>query len=151
MKSRTLSATAMILLTPLVVLAFQAQADQISKSELKSRPFSAGLLKITLAEFYLGNLAKTNGRLIIVAQNTSEDFVTFDPRRLSFIDTDGNQADILGITGYDGRIPGTVVVAAESKRIGPKAKISNLYELTDKVRLPARLYYEDKLLGTIIN
>jgi hypothetical protein len=110
MKSRTLSAIAIILLTPLVVLAFQAQADQIRKGELNSKPFSVGLLKITLANFYLGNLAKTN----------------------------------------DGSIDGTIVVAAESKRIGPKAKISNRYELTDKVRLPARLYYEDKLLATII-
>jgi hypothetical protein len=42
MRSRTLSATAIILLTRLVVLAFQAQADQIRKGELKGRSFQVG-------------------------------------------------------------------------------------------------------------
>jgi len=42
MKSQTLSATAMILLTPLAVLAFQAQAEQIRNRELKNKSFTVG-------------------------------------------------------------------------------------------------------------
>ena len=45
MKSRTLSAAAMILLTPLVVLAFQAEAGQVRKGELKDKSFTACPLK----------------------------------------------------------------------------------------------------------
>ena len=52
MKSRTLSATAMILLTPLVVLAFQAQAEQVHMVELKSKSFTTGSLKMTITRFY---------------------------------------------------------------------------------------------------
>ena len=42
MKSRTLSATSLILLTPLIVLAFQAQADQVRGTELKSKSDQTG-------------------------------------------------------------------------------------------------------------
>ena len=41
-------------------------------------------------------------------------------------------------------------VEVRDKSIGPKARIKHMYVLTDTVQLPARLYYEDKLLGTII-
>jgi hypothetical protein len=44
MKSRTLSATAMILLTPLVVLAFQAQAEQVRNRDLKNKSFTDSFL-----------------------------------------------------------------------------------------------------------
>jgi WD40 repeat protein len=42
MKSRTLSATSLILLTPLIVLAFKAQADQVRSAELKSKSDQTG-------------------------------------------------------------------------------------------------------------
>ena len=42
MKSRTLSATSLILITPLVVLAFKAQADQVRGTELKSKSDQTG-------------------------------------------------------------------------------------------------------------
>jgi hypothetical protein len=148
MKLRTLSATAMILLTPLAVLALQAQADQVRKGDLKSKPFTRDPLKLTLIEFYAGGLASPSGNINIEVENTSDGFTTFDPRRLSFIDKDDNQVDILGLIGRNGGREW--VIAAEAKRIGPKARIKHFYALTGKVRLPARLYYEDKLLATII-
>ena len=149
MKSRTLSATAMILLTPLVVLAFQAHTDQVRKWDLKSKPFARGPLKITLTYFY-GDRLRPVSDIDIEVENTSDDFTTFDPRRLTFIDKDDNQVDIVGqFAGTDG-IGGRYVVAAGDKRIWPKARIKHSYKLTNKVQLPARLYYEDKLLATII-
>jgi hypothetical protein len=39
---------------------------------------------------------------------------------------------------------------AVDTRIEPKARIKRIYALADKAQLPARLYYENKLLGTII-
>jgi len=42
MKSRTLSVTSLILLTPLIVLAFEAQADQVRGTELKSKSDQTG-------------------------------------------------------------------------------------------------------------
>jgi len=56
MKSQTLSVPAMILLAPLVVLAFQAQAEQVRNRELKNKSFTAGSLKITLTRFFVNNI-----------------------------------------------------------------------------------------------
>jgi hypothetical protein len=148
MKSRTLSAAALILLTPLVVSAFQAQADQVRKGELKGRSFTSGPLKITLAEFHGRGIIYPRGRITIVVENRSDEFTTFDPRRLSFIEKSGAQVDILGLQEIDGSREW--LIAADDKRIGPKAWIRHDYALTADIRLPTRLYYEDKLLATII-
>jgi hypothetical protein len=147
MKSRTLFAVALTLLTPLAVLAFQSQADNVRKGELKDRPFTAGPLKITIVDFYGGGIDFPDAQMMIEVENTSDDFTTFDPQRLSFVNDNSNQqVDIVGIV-VNRR---NWVVATESKRIGPKAWIKNLYTLTDKAPLPLRVYYEDKLLGTIV-
>ena len=146
MKPRILSATAMILLTPLVVLALQAQAEQVRNRELKNKSFTAGSLKITLTRFY--EFSITHQSFInIEVENTSGDIATFVPQLLTFIDKDDNQVDIAG--QYTAR--GSSLIAAGDKRVRPKARIKHFYELTDRVQLPARLYYEDKLLATIID
>ena len=164
MKSRTLSATALILLTPLVVLAFQAQADQVRKGELKSRSFAAGPLKITIVKFGHGPLSSLSftGRppnrlahcvhpIQIVVENTSGEFTTFEPRWLSFVDKANEQSDVRGLISHEdqGR-GGRGLTPAENRRIAPKASINDWYDLTSRVRLPARLFYKEKLLATII-
>ena len=149
MKSRTLSATAMILLTPLVVLAFQAQAEQVRKDELKRRSFTAGPFKMILQTFYGGG-HNPIPHITIVVENTSDNFMTFDPRRLTFIDKYNNQIDIVGqYAQVDGHGVSPLVAPVE-RRIWSKAWIKHSYTLTNKMELPARLYYEDKLLATII-
>jgi len=141
----------MILLTPLVVLAFQAQAEQVRRDELKSKSFTAGSLKITLRLFgvrlYDGSFRPMgNSNIEIDVENTSGDFTTFAPQSLMFIDKDDNQVNIVGqYATAEWRL-----VAAGDKRIWPKARIKPAYSLTNKLQLPARLYYEDKLLATII-
>ena len=137
MKSRTLSATAMILLTPLVVLAFQDQAEQVRNRELKNKSFTAGSLKITITSFTVGNIS-------IEVENTSDDFTTFSPQLLVFIDKDNNQENIVG--QYAGSVHvGTdstaSVVAVGDQRIWPRARIKHFYKLPNRVHLPARLYY----------
>jgi hypothetical protein len=150
MKSRALSTTAMILLTPLVVLAFRAQAEQVRKGELNSKSFTTGSLKITITSLNMGRI-NANGYIGIEVENTSGDFTTFAPQRLTLIDKNDNQIDIVGqFVGMD-RNNGALVVAVGDKRIWPKARITHTYKMTkDTVKLPARLYYEDKLLATII-
>jgi hypothetical protein len=146
MKSRTLFATALILLTPLVVLAFQAQANRMRRAELRGRPFTAGPLKITIISFGHGFISfgiKADPRYIepiqVEVENTSDEFTTFVPQRLSFVDRDNRQADIQGL-----------ICQQLERRIAPKANIKDWYDLTSRVRLPARLYYDGKLLATII-
>src|SRR5215475_3678879 len=95
MKSRALFATAMILLTPLVVPAFQDQAEQVRNRELKNKSFTAGSLKITLTSFYRA-YGSGKGVVYIEVENTSDDIVTFAPQLLTFIDQDNNQVDIVG-------------------------------------------------------
>jgi hypothetical protein len=151
MKSRTLSATAMILLAPLAVLAFQAQGEQVRKGELNGRSFSTGSLKITITRLNLG-IINANGYLDVEVENTSGDFTTFAPQRLTLIDKDDNQIDIVGQFLGIAQNQGELVVAVGDKRIWPKARIKHSYKMTQNtVKLPARLYYEDKLLATIIN
>ena len=159
MKPRTLSAAAMILLTPLVVLAFQDQSDQVRKGELKDKSFTAGPLKITVLSFgYRRHIIvhrEDPSRdlsyvtpIHVMVENTSDGFTTFNPRRMSFVDKANYQADVrVLINIYNG---GPLLSVAEDRRIAPKASIEEWYDLTRDVRLPARLYYEDKLLATII-
>jgi len=149
MKSRTLSATAMILLTPLVVLAFQAQAEQVRKGELKSKSFTAGFLKMTITRFYDSGI-HPKGNFDIEVENTSGDIMTFTPQLLTFIDKDDNQVDIVGQDAGENKNEERRLVAVGDKRVWPKARIKHTYVLTNKVKLPARLYYENKLLATII-
>ena len=152
MKSRALSATALILLTPLVALALQTQADQVRKADLKIKSFTAGPLKITFLNFgraRFGNPDDPHFESVhpiqVKVENASDGFTTFNPRQLSFVDKANDQADVRGlVTNQKG------LSAAEDRRIAPKASITDWYDLTREVRLPARLYYEDKLLATII-
>src|SRR6185369_1814146 len=155
MKSRTLSATVMILLTPLVALAFQAQSDQVRKADLKSKSFTAGPLKITFLSFghhgrfvYQDDPGTDSGHvhpIHVRVENASDGFAAFNPRRLSLVDKANDQSDVrVLITIYRG------LSAAEDRRIAPNANIEDWYDMTRKIKLPARVYYEDKLLATII-
>src|SRR5262249_3504921 len=137
-KPRTLSATALILLAPLVVLAFQAQADQVRKRDLKSRPFTAGPLKITFIIFGHGlwdygfdvKMTRFVHPIQVEVENTSGEFTTFDPKRLSLVDKANDQADIRGLIRYDDLTrDGDGLLAAEDRRIAPKASIKDWYDL----------------------
>jgi hypothetical protein len=160
MKPRTLSVTALILLTPMLVLAFQIQGDQVRKNELKGSPFITGPLKITITKLgHVFTFSKTPQNSLIYVhpiqvqvENTSDEFTTFEPRRLSFVDKDNRQSDIHGLIPYEdeGRVGGSLLSAAENRRIAPKTSIKAWYDLTSRVHLPARLYYAEKLLATIV-
>jgi hypothetical protein len=102
-----------------------------------------------LQSFY-GGSHHTLPYITIVVENTSDNFTTFDPRRLTFIDKNNNQIDIGGQYAQVDRPGVSSLVAPVERRIWSRAWIKHSYTLTNKVELPARLYYEDKLLATII-
>jgi hypothetical protein len=94
------------------------------------------------------------GHLSIEVENTSDDFTTFSPQLLVFLDKDNNQENIIG--QYAGSVSvgsesTASVVAAGDLRIWPRARIKHFYKLPNRVHLPARLYYGEKLLATIID
>jgi hypothetical protein len=160
MKPRTLSVTTMILLTPMLVLAFQTQGDQVRKNELKGSPFITGSLKITITKlghaFTFSNTLQNSSIYIypiqVQVENTSDEFTTFEPRRLSFVDKANRQSDIHGLIPYDDeRWRGaSLLSAAENRRIAPKTSIKNWYDLTSQVHLPARLYYAEMASAKLI-
>ena len=128
----------------------QATDTTVDLPQLKSTPFTAGALKITFTSFkrriVVFNGSKSIGdrvSILVEAENTSDSFATFDPQRLSIVNENYIQADILGVI-YESQI-----FNAESRSIAPKARIKAQYVLNDKVELPARIYYEGKLLATI--
>ena len=129
------------LMIPFVVGAGQQPPTRIRVSELERMPFIVGTLKITITEFRGSVLKLLAAYIEVRVENTSTEFATFSPQRLVFVNKDNEQTDILGIR--NGTLP------ALDKSIAPGARIKQSYVLTEKVRLPARLYYNEKLLAVI--
>lgn len=138
------------ILTPLIIIllfSFFASADdqpaRIRTSELDRTQLTAGPLKITLTQFRGSFLKIGGGSVETEVENTSTEFTVFSPQRLSFVGNDNHQADVLAIQSGDRFWP------AVDRRIAAGARIKEFYALNSKVRLPARLYYDEKLLAVI--
>ena len=147
MKASFLRSIPLVLFSPLLLLAFQTTEKSVAISELKSSPFTAGPLKLTVTHFrgteFFARYSHLQSGIQITVENTSDTFATFEPRRLSVVDKDNEQADVLGLDQDD------EVYAAEIRRIAPEATINVHFILTARVDLPARIYYDDRLLGII--
>ena len=151
MRTKLLFSTLAFLLIPLYVIAGDEPVPRIRKADLGSQSFLAGSLKISIAKFK-GNIAFTfgnpaeagSGQVALKIENASKDFATFYPQRVSFVGRDDNSVGILDARhNYDEYVP------AGEVRIAPGARVSELYRLKTKVRLPARMFYDDKLLVVI--
>ncbi|HWP44087.1 MAG TPA: hypothetical protein VNO14_12665 [Blastocatellia bacterium] len=151
-----------ILLTFTVLMAFNPffaqagnQADaRIPASDLHRVPLIAGPLRITITKFKDHGLFSFDRYLKIdmEIENTSTDFVTFSPQSISFVESDGNQENILGIRIFhQGHKYESSIMPAPDRRIAPAARIKVSYILTDRVDPPVRFYYDDKLLATIVD
>ena len=145
------------LLSFIIVLTFlpapspaRDEPASISKSDLSSRPFVVGNLKITIKRFWAGSLL-TRGYIEVRAENASDAVATFNPQRLSFVGKDGKQVNIRGRwqTGPVNPDDRAIDVPRPTE-VAPRAYIKELYELDGRVRLPARLFYEGKDLALII-
>ena len=137
------------LLVPLCAVGRDDPAPSIRKADLGRQSFLIGSLKISIAKFkgntIIGRTAEVgSGQVALKVENTSRDFATFYPQRVSFVDRDNNQVTILDARhNYDEYVP------AGEVRIAPGARVEDLYRLKTKVRLPARMFYDEKLLVII--
>jgi hypothetical protein len=76
-------------------------------------------------------------------ENASPDAVNFSPAQLYFVGKDGVEASILGTSR------GEQFICATDRMIAPRARIREIYILSEKLRMPADFYYQDKLVATI--
>ena len=137
--------TGIILALIVSVPATSTQTVTVRRSDLPKTSFTAGPLKITLPV-----LRGESGALKIEVENTSSGFVTFDPRLISFVDRDNYQMHVFG---FHLKVFDQDTFIADPRRIAPGARLKaqTYYITADSMDLPARLYYEDKLLATIID
>ena len=122
----------------------QVPAVRVRTAQLDRTPFTAGPLKITLTQFRASYLKIGGTSVEVQVMNTASTFTSFSPQKLSFLGNDNNQADVLAIQSGDH------YWRAEDRRIAPGARTKEFYALNGKLQLPARLYYDEKLLAEIV-
>ena len=125
-------------------------SEHVRRSELSSRSFVVGDLKITIKRFWAGSIL-TRGYIEVTAENTSDVATTFNPQRLSFVGKDGRQVNIRGRRQTGSIHTGDRAIdIAQPREVAPRAYVKELYELDGRVRLPASLFYEGKDLALIV-
>jgi hypothetical protein len=124
-------------------------AQQVKTDELKRTPFVVEGLTLTLRKLD-GNVFSSSsirdvavGFVAVRLENHTEQFVAFVPSQLVIVGKDGKQASI----GYERR--GGDRVTANEVRVAPGAHVEVQYNLTERIRFPAKLYYGDKLLAKV--
>lgn len=142
------------LIIPFCVSANQPQ--RISLPSLEKTPLTVGPLKIRVAKLSRSSvLGHGRGHIEVEVENTSASPETFYPQRLTLVNRDNIQVNVVAsrrsyyyraVPPYDPRMPATLLEI----RITPGARIKEVYSLSGKIQLPARLFYDDKLLAEIV-
>jgi hypothetical protein len=130
------------------------QPVRIRVDDLDKTPIAATPFKIRITKLRAGFLKLGNGSIDVEVENISSAFETFSPQRLSLINKDNVQVNIVAgkhtyyrtMPPYDPKIP----VGPSDRRIAPGARIKEGYGLSGKLHLPIRLYYDEKLLAEIV-
>lgn len=146
-------ALALGLLVPLCAAA-DDRPVQIRAQDLNKAPITAGAFKIRITKLTENFLKLGNGSIELEVENVSAAFETFSPRRLSLVNRDNIQVNIVNarhgdyrtIPPYDPNVP----TAALDRRIAPGARIKESYKLSGRLHLPMRFYYDEKLLAEIV-
>ena len=149
----SLFALVLALLIPLCAVA-DDQPARIRVSDLDKTPIAAGPLKIRITKLKGSFLKLGSGSIEVEVENASTGFETFSPQRLSLVDKDNVQVNIMGsrhssyrtAPPYDPR----VLAGPLDRRIAPGARVKETYSLSGKVHHPIRLYYDEKLMAEII-
>jgi len=149
----SLFALVLALLIPLCAVA-DDQPARIKVSDLEKTPIAAGPLKIRITRLRGSFLKLGSGSIEVVAENVSKAFETFSPQRLSLVDKENVQVNVMGsrhssyrtAPPYDPRI----TTSPLDRRIAPGARVKETYSLSGRVHLPIRLYYDEKLLAEIV-
>jgi hypothetical protein len=149
----SLFALVLALLIPLCAVA-DDQLARIKVSDLEKTPIAAGPLKIRITKLRGSFLKLGSGSIEVVVENVSNAFETFSPQRLSLVDKENVQVNVMGsrhssyrtAPPYDPRTP----TGPLDRRIAPGARVKETYSLSGRVHLPIRLYYDEKLLAEIV-
>ena len=153
MRSKLLLLSTIALILPICVAA-ENQTPQIPASQLDKIQITVGPLKFRITRLRGSVLKIGNGQIELEVENASSEFQTFYPQRISLINKDNSQLNTIlarttnyrtSLPPYDPRIPS----ALTDRRIAPGARVKDIYGLTGKVRLPARLFYDEKLIAVI--
>ena len=141
-----------------MLIPFSAAADdqpaRMRVSDLDKTPIVATPLKIRITKLRASFLKVGSGSIEVEVENIGTGFETFSPQRLSLINNDNVQINIVGTRHnyyrtappYDPRM----ATGPLDRRIAPGARIKESYSLSGKVHLPMRLYYDEKLLAEIV-
>src|SRR5262249_42719009 len=121
---------------------------RIRMADLGRQAVQAGSLKITFVEVNSGII--NPGSIRIEVENPEAAPVSFSPTGLYFVRKDGVQASVRGIPNYIER-RSEEIVCAPDLMIAPGARIREHYQLSEKLHLPVRVYYHDKLVLEIID
>jgi hypothetical protein len=95
-----------------------------------------------------GFLRLGEGYIRVEVENTSPEAVNFSPSQLYFVGKDGIEASILCTNRKNARGEEDDICATD-RMIAPRAKMRETYNLSEKLRMPADFYYQDKLVATI--
>ena len=107
-------------------------------TELDLHPIKTGDFSFTISRF-------KNGSFKILIKNLSGTFIPFIPEDMTVLGSDGSQNYITGsfISFPLSWVPPTQI------KIAPQAHINLTYQLSDEVKLPARIYYSGKPIAEI--
>lgn len=145
-------ALVLALLIPLCAVA-DDQPARIRVSDLDKTPIAAGPLKIRITKLKGSFMKLGNGSIEVVVENGSTGFETFSPHRLSLVDKDNVQVNVLASRRNYRTMPPYypgMPTSPLDRRIAPGARIKESYALSGRMHLPIRLYYEEKLLAEIV-
>ena len=150
MRSRLFFALASFLLVQSSFATAAQSPLTIRRSELERMPLTVGRVQVRITAFkdsvFFSSEMRTvsTGFIELQAENLSKEFTSFDPNLLMFVSQDNQQSSIWGLNRRNEIYP------ARERRIAPEARIKEAFSLTEKIRLPARLYYDERLLAIIV-
>lgn len=154
---RFLSVLCLAAASALTVSVHAQSTDRVRKSDLKKHPFAAGDLTLTVSLFRPHmrdplTFSRSAGQIQISVENPSARGVEYSPSVLTLVGSDDRQVNLRGRMQTGIFLPageGDRLDPLQTRTVAPQAKLKEFYQLTDPVRLPARLYYGDRELAVI--
>ena len=134
-----------LLLIAIVLFCFAEAAAQapsaatFRESELGKHAFEIGQLRLTIRKLQGGR----GPYITVKVENPSDSAVVFDPQVLSLVNQGNEQVNTSSYSLY------YIAPALPTRKVLPGAFLTQTYGLDHIVELPARIYYDGKLLAII--